>query len=282
MFDGDRMMDPRIRRAQQHALRANEREITVGKVDIYLKTSAERLRGEGIPLTTKGDVRIDMMAFGKSIYSGEVIAQDQRYVAMTKKQWQDERARLGQKEEDDSDKKLHQGERLEMLKTALFQKYLGQDFIVVRSSEYDDVVGGVDNVIVDRRSGNLVCAFDEVGEDGGPVFEKKKNRVMVKNELGGARLKYGFSVREGQIIILGPIDNIPIFYLAMSPDKIEAVLRSFDEQGRLGQDGLAFKSFLDLILTQIDELAKLDVKTQATLKEKAMKMGVILKQYQNQ
>lgn len=280
MFDSDRAMDPRIRRAQQQALRANEREIIARRADVFVKKNADKLLAEGIPLTTSGDARIDMEAFSRGVYAQDVINRDKEYIIKMNQRWQDQQARLGHRTENEDDKKLRQGERLEILKTALFQKYLGQDFIVIRSSEYDDVVGGVDNVIVDRRSGNLVCAFDEVGEESGALFDNKKTRVTVRNKFGGAKLRYGFSVGSDKKITLGPIDNIPIFYLAMSPEKIEAALRSFDEQAKSEQDRAAFRSFLDLILNQIDQLSKPEVGANAIVKEKSIKMGSVLRQYQ--
>ena len=282
MFDSDRMMDPRMRRAQEQALKKNERETAARRADVFVRNNAAKLRSEGVPLTISGDARIDMeMFYRKNAMDETEVYADLAGIGAIEQEWQ-RQAPIGSKPENNDDKKLRQGERMEVLKTALFQKYLGKDFIVVRSSKYDDVKNGVDNVIVDRHNGNLVCAFDEVSvsEEGDPVFEEKKSRVMIKNAQGGAKLKYGFSIKD-QKITLGPINNIPIFYLAMSPDKIEAALQSFDERGPSEKDRTAFKSFLDLIMAQVDELTKPGATIQMTVKEKAAKIGEVLRRYQD-
>lgn len=271
-------MDSRLRRTQERALQAHGREVIAKQVEIYLGRSAAKLRNEGVPLTADGDARIDMTSFRNKVVPEGDIARDQAEIAKIRQQWKDERALLGQKEKDDGDKKLRQGERLEMLKTALFQKYLERDFIVARSSEYDDVKNGIDNVIVDRRGGNLVCAFDEVGEESGSVFEKKKNRVITKNAQGGARLKYGFSISNNRVT-LGAINNIPIFYLAMSPAKIEEALQSFDGQSQSGPDRVVFRAFLDLILSQVRELLAPGAQVSPTIQDKVRKTSLALQKY---
>ena len=43
------------------------------------------------------------------------------------------------------------GERFERLKTAILYKAFREKFIVVRSSHYDDIRNGVDNVIVEKN-----------------------------------------------------------------------------------------------------------------------------------
>jgi len=59
------------------------------------------------------------------------------------------------------------GEKLEQLKTAslanLFRgsKSKASNFVVMRTSRYDDVKHGVDNIIIHKPSKSIVCAFDE-------------------------------------------------------------------------------------------------------------------------
>lgn len=280
MFDSDRKMDHRMLDAQERALNIKRKEVTVGRASLLIRESANQLRVEGVPV--KDDARIDMEEFCRKNAMDEAeVYGDLAYIGGMEQEWQ--QAPMGSKPEHNDDKKLKQGERMEILKTVLFQKYLGRDFIVVRSSKYDDVKNGVDNVIVDRQSGNSVCAFDEVSvnEEGDPVFEEKKNRIMIKNAQGGAKLKYGFSVKD-QKITLGAVNNIPIFYLAMSPDKIEAALQSFDDQDPSEKDRAVFRSFLGLIMSQVDEMAKPGANIQPIIKEKAAKIGEALKRYQGQ
>ena len=50
----------------------------------------------------------------------------------------------------------------EMSLTLLLNKFLKKDFIVARASSYDDYNNGIDNVLIDKTSGEVLCGFDEV------------------------------------------------------------------------------------------------------------------------
>jgi hypothetical protein len=75
---------------------------------------------------------------------------------------------------------LSDGERFEVLKTIVFYKFLNEKFIIVRTSSYDDVQNHVDNLIVEKETGNIVCAFYEVSAISGPEFIKKQERFLKK------------------------------------------------------------------------------------------------------
>jgi hypothetical protein len=122
---------------------------------------------------------------------------------------------------------------MEMLKTVVFDKFLGEDFIVVRSAQYDDVANKIDNVILDRKTGNLVCAFDEVGESSGPKYERKKDGVLRRDrEKGGGTLKYGLRVERGNRLVRDKVENVPIFYLALPKELIDETIEQLDPSAK--------------------------------------------------
>ena len=99
------------------------------------------------------------------------------------------------KENKEKDKSV----QMEMATTALLVKILGDDFLVVRSATYDDY-NGVDNIILNKRTGEAVCAFDEVHEGGSGERTNTKKEKMKKIARGdGAEISYGMSLDGGQL-----------------------------------------------------------------------------------
>jgi len=124
------------------------------------------------------------------------------------------------------------GERMEVFKTIIFHKFIGKNFIVVRSSIYDDFKNKVDNVIINKETGEVVCAFDEVCLKG-PNFDsrkKDKENIIIKiNRESGAKIKYGlFLQKENDKMVLkkGEVQGVPIFYLSLEKDDLDDGIKS--------------------------------------------------------
>ncbi|PJC02042.1 MAG: hypothetical protein CO073_01505 [Candidatus Komeilibacteria bacterium CG_4_9_14_0_8_um_filter_36_9] len=123
------------------------------------------------------------------------------------------------------------GNLLEMAITSILYKVLHDQFIVVRASQYDDYANGVDNVIVNKETGDVVCAFDEVRDDqSGERFEKKVNKVRDIAKKGGTEIKYGLTIdkQSSPELVKKQIDNIPVFYLAVDRDHLLELLEKMD------------------------------------------------------
>jgi len=96
------------------------------KLESFIEATALELKKEGIPVNEK--CRIDMDSF-KGVYPEEVIEKDRNTVKELRKKWYGELAEQMESE----------GEELEMLKTAIFQKNLGAEFVTARSSYYKEL-----------------------------------------------------------------------------------------------------------------------------------------------
>jgi hypothetical protein len=120
-------------------------------------------------------------------------------------------------------KEASKSNQAEMIITALMHKVLKERFLVVRASMFDDYTHGIDNLILDKETGAVICAFDEVLSNEGdrnktPVkIEKIKKSAM----RGGTEAKYGISL-QGNTLRKGGVRNLPVFYLTLeSKDLLE-------------------------------------------------------------
>ena len=154
----------------------------------------------------------------------------------------------------------------EILKTSIMHKKIGERFIVVRSSHYDDIENKVDNVLVDRKTGNIVCALDEVSPRSMQDENVTEKRAEIKNKnFGlatkqreyGATLEYGIDLNEGKISCK-KFNHLPIFLLSLGQNYLYIGLDEFkNEKASSKNEDNLFKYFLTSLSTQITEL-KLD------------------------
>lgn len=221
-------------------LESQERE---SEINEYLRLKANELRQIGIPVNDELRIRIEAY---EEIYSPETIKRDQEFVKERKREYQEEAKK--------------KGEMTEKCIVAILNKYLGERFIVVRSSEYDDFKG-VDTLLIDKKTGKPFCAVDEVFLASSETLSRKKEKVLKENfregEEGGARIKYGiFLKRQGDRIFpyLGSLKNVPIFYLYLSPEKLEGAIESFSRNRSNPREREILNSLLFQLKEQTDFL----------------------------
>jgi hypothetical protein len=167
----------------------------------------EELKKQGIIVTD--ELRINEDAF-EGLYTKGTIQRDKKTVADKESGW-------SKKKEETN------GEQLEMLKTVLFNKFLGESHCVVRSARFDDMENGVDNVIINKESGDIICAFDEVCDIKSKYYFIKQDKILKINQKG-CRLKYGIEIKEvggDKKIKTSSIKSLPIFYLALDEKKLK-------------------------------------------------------------
>jgi hypothetical protein len=232
----------------------------------------ENLKREKVPID--GDWRIKMEAFEgiSKDYTKEKIAKDKEDVK--------EKEKIFEKEEIErygvatQEKLKATGEKLEYLKNIIFYKFLGKDFIVCRSSRYDDLKNGVDNLILEKETGNLVCALDECEIKR---YEVKEEAVWKKNLEGGGRLKYGLTTKKGEIK-LGSQENLPVFLLFLKDNLIKEGIEKLPESlSEISEnDRLLFEAFKKEIEAQIAKLKLASKSLNPKLKEKLYRFEKVI------
>ncbi|MDP3948924.1 MAG: hypothetical protein Q8Q17_03175 [bacterium] len=244
-----------------------QRENDIVKLARFIERTAIMYRNEDIPVRSDG--RIDMQAYAKLHF-------DTRNDAEKTREW--EKGWFGDIPDAQKLEKRRQmeGEQLEMLSYAIFIKNLGDEFVVVRSSPHDDRVNKVDTLILDRKTGTLVCAFDEVGAISGFEYDEKRSLVRDRNlSSGGATLKYGIGSenKDGrQSVILSKASNIPVFYIALDSENIKNGMKEFlPDMGNQSEfEKKLFSYFVSSITAQIEglELNEQRLKRYPALKQK--------------
>ena len=222
-----------------------ERNDDISKLQDFIRRKAESYRAENIPVGNDG--RIDMEAYS------DIYPELWRDLAKKRRWLLDDEEKIKERLKTD-------GERLEMLAFAVLTKNLGDEFIVARTSFYDDQINKVDTLVLERKTGTLVCAFDEVGDTTGNIFKEKHDGVLDKNlNYGGAYVKYSLASNiknnPGKVV-LAESKNLPIFYLAVPPDRIREGIREFspDMESPSEYEKQLFSYFMLTIATQIQGL----------------------------
>lgn len=245
----------------------------IAKLAKFIEQVATMYRNEGIPAGSDG--RIDIQAYANLYFDTKKDAEKTR-------DWENEW--FGDISEAQKLEKRRQmeGEQLEMLSCAIFMKNLGDEFVVVRSSSHDDRVNKVDTLILDRKTGTLVCAFDEVGATSGKEYDDKLALVHDRNlTKGGASLKYGISskMKDGkQTIALSSAENIPVFYIALPSKNIKEGMEKFlpDMANKSEYEQGLFSYFVLTISAQIEILELNGRRLNPALREKLVAFKSIM------
>lgn len=135
----------------------------------------------------------------------------------------------------------------------LLNKFFGDRFLVARSSTYDDYEYGVDNVLLDKETGAVICGFDQVigmgQDDGGNKKRDKMEKLLLR---GGTKLEYGVALDDNKKIKREKLDSIPAFFLAITKNDLMLLM----EDLKNNKVSIATKKVLNNILDSIDEQYK--------------------------
>lgn len=178
-----------------------------GDIGFLLEQHAERLREADIPVddAARLDLNIiqdvsehwDREAYAMLFGGATIVDHDIKKRLKRDQDWAErKRAEINRGGGDNT----AIGELLEVMKTISVSEWFGDDFIVVRTSDYDDLSSGVDEVIIHKGTRVPLAALDSTV--GG-----------VKPYRESADVKHGVSLREDGTIQLGPLSEIPFYII---------------------------------------------------------------------
>lgn len=194
--------------------------------------------GLGELLDTRGMIRME--GFGEAPgFSDARIEHDKKEIYEREVEWSGARdprirefyrERYGAETEEEivrihgENKEREKNGQMEMFVAALFHKILKGDFIVARASAYDDYNHGIDTVMVNVKTGDIVCAFDEVHDHkASDRAAEKEEKIKRKARQGGSMLSYGIAM-EGGKLVRREVKDLPVFFLGLSTADLEAAL----------------------------------------------------------
>lgn len=159
--------------------------------------------------------------------------------------------------------------QLEKAITGLLHKVIGKKFMVMRSSDFDDYFNGIDNVVVNRETGDVICAFDEVhDEKDGKRQMKKIKKIKDVAGRGGATLKYGITFEKDAItgekkLVKKSIKNVPVFFLGLSSKELSGLLSeiNFSVDSEINSfEWEVFNNLIKSLKEQIEILEEYEIK----------------------
>jgi hypothetical protein len=112
--------------------------------------------------------------------------------------------------------------QVEMAVMVLLHKMPKDEFLVVRSAKRDDYAGGVDMLIVNKNTGAVIYAINNIHKEN--ENDKGKTKKIKDNaENGGTTVRYGLVSRKGKLERV-KLKDLPVFYLGLTSEQFNELL----------------------------------------------------------
>ena len=141
--------------------------------------------------------------------------------------------------------------------TIIFNKILGENYLIVHSSKRDDN-RGFDTLIVDKKTGEVVCTFDEVETNLQSSRHLEKVAKVDKINKIGSVIKDGLILKNGKLE-QKLLTDIPFFLLQITKEDFIKILSGMDLNSMDNVSDIEFEIFDKMIIsleTQIENLKK--------------------------
>ncbi|MDP2695834.1 MAG: hypothetical protein Q8O87_01115 [bacterium] len=180
---------------------------------VALKEQADKLRKDGFDVDD--DARISVQKF-KDFFSANTFDDDVEAVRKL-----DASIDAGAKTEEGA---RVRGEVLEMAKTIIFNSEIfGGRLVALRTTKYDDYKNGVDEMIIDRQTGEAMAALDTTTD----LSSKMQAPAIMKRVAGGCRVKYGLKLDVDTNQISRYTHNrLPLFIISVSIENLAKAAQS--------------------------------------------------------
>jgi hypothetical protein len=149
----------------------------------------------------------------------------------------------------------------EIAVTLLFDKVLSEDFIIVRASVYDDYENGADQLIIDKKTGAVICGLDDaiLGSSSRDDGQKKKTKIDNKMNNGGATIEYGVTMNNGRLE-RNSLSHIPIFYFNLNKSEMNVILESL-AAGRSDLSAAEMDTYAKLVNSLLNQATEYEADT---------------------
>jgi len=240
-----------------------KKETPTEKLENYLREKANELKEMGFPVNE--ELRIEETQF-TDVYPREEIERDRGKIAQRSEEWLEEDIR----ERKFGIEKI--GEKFEKITTSLLNKHLENAGLeVVRAAEYDDIFQGVDHLVLDIETGNVVAGIDSSVKSFDKEYEKKAQKVLERNLDGGARIKYGvIAKKEGEGIKIEKrrIQQVPVFLFNLPQTEVSNLIEEFQPEKTSPEEEKVFRFFLTSLQYQTENLTRKDLHAFSQLRER--------------
>ena len=150
------------------------------------------------------------------------------------------------------------GMMIEKSITVLLHKMLQDDFIVARTSLLDDYRHGVDNLIIDKKTGAAICGFDEVQSANNQESDRNTDLKKIKileniSKYQGAFIKYGATIKNNDFKRCS-LRNVPTFFLTLSEGDVADITTEIDNKDVSSNEKKVLLNMVLSIESQMSEL----------------------------
>jgi hypothetical protein len=239
------------------------KEASTERLENWLREKAKELKKMGFPVNE--ELRIEETQF-IGVYPREKIEEDREKVAQRKEEWMEKDIR----ERKFGIEKI--GEKFEKITTFLLNKHLeNAGLVVVRAAEYDDIFQGVDHLVLDIKTGNVVAGIDSSVKSFDKEYEKKAQKVLEMNLGGGAIIKYGvIAKKEGEGIKIEKrrIQQVPVFLFNLPQTEVSNLIEEFQPEKTSPEEERVFRFFLASLQYQTENLTRKDLHAYHQLRER--------------
>lgn len=158
----------------------------------------------------------------------------------------------------------NKSKRAEIAISLLLNHFLGDEFVIASSTEFDDYTHKTDKILIHKKTGQTICALDDLYNDRKDLKraeDKLKSFVEIAKK-GGNTVKYGLKLNAAtQKMELSGISNIPNYFLSINNNELAGIIIWLKKQKAADnppQDEMKkiFHKLIKLIITQSEYLLR--------------------------
>ena len=175
-------------------------------------------------------------------------------------------------------KEKSKGNLAEMAITLLLDKISEGRLLSVRSSKWDDYENGIDNLLLDTKTGAVICGLDEVFDDfGQSANEEKEDKVMTKFNKGGAYARYGLRLdKKRDRVNIERVNNLPTFFISLNRESLVDILENLKNEELKQSEKNVLIQIISSLKSQLNKMTENEEKIPTNLKSNLDKIPEII------